>query len=118
MPVKTEIQKKIFFYNILLFSKRDLDFVNLMTYDLHGNWESETGHNAPMYPRSGEVGDQRNLNVQWVVNYWINNGCPREKLTLGLGAYGRTFRLTNANNNGLGIFFINQIKLSLLRLNF
>jgi GH18 family chitinase len=77
----------------------------MMTYDLHGNWESETGHNAPMYPRTGETGDQRNLNIEWVVNYWINNGCPREKLTLGLGAYGRTFRLTNANNNGLGMNF-------------
>ena len=55
-----------------------------------------------MYVRNDEVGDQRNLNVAWVANYWINNGCSREKLMLGLGTYGRAFRLVNANNNGLG----------------
>ena len=55
-----------------------------------------------MYPRNDEVGADRYLNVQWVVNYWINNGCPREKLNLGLGVYARTFKLNNANINGLG----------------
>lgn len=56
-----------------------------------------------MYVRGDETGDQRNLNVNWVVNYWINLGCERSKLMLGLGTYGRAFRLTNANNNGLGM---------------
>lgn len=81
---------------------QDLDFINVMTYDLHGTWESFTGHHAAMYVRQDESGDQRNLNVEWVINYWINLGCPRSKLMLGLGTYGRAFRLANANNFGLG----------------
>ena len=40
-----------------------LHFINLMTYDLHGIWDNKTGINAPLYPRKGEVGDERKLNV-------------------------------------------------------
>ena len=28
---------------------RDLDFINVMTYDYHGHWDSKTGHVAPLY---------------------------------------------------------------------
>lgn len=34
-----------------------------MTYDFHGSWESNAGHNSPLYPRGGESGWQRQLNV-------------------------------------------------------
>ena len=40
-----------------------LDFVDLMTYDLHGSWETFTGINAPLYARSDETGEQATLNV-------------------------------------------------------
>ncbi len=26
-----------------------LDFMNIMTYDYHGSWESRTGHLSPLY---------------------------------------------------------------------
>jgi hypothetical protein len=42
---------------------RHLDFISLMSYDLHGSWEQETGHNSPLYGRSQETGDDRYLNV-------------------------------------------------------
>ena len=60
---------------------------------MHGAWESFTGFNAPLYKRSNEVGDQALLNVEWAVNYWLNLGAPKEKLVLGLGTYGRSFKL-------------------------
>lgn len=47
----------------LIKSTRQVDFINLMSYDLHGSWETFTGHNSPLYARGDETGAQRNLNV-------------------------------------------------------
>jgi len=33
-----------------------------MSYDLHGSWESKTGHNSPLYAREDEVDGERYLN--------------------------------------------------------
>jgi chitinase len=38
-----------------IFLFRYLDFINIMTYDMHGSWDSVTGHSAPLYP--GTVDD-------------------------------------------------------------
>ena len=38
------------------------------------------GHHAAMYVRQDEAGDQRNLNVEWVINYWINLGSYNSNL--------------------------------------
>ncbi|KAJ8307499.1 hypothetical protein KUTeg_015583 [Tegillarca granosa] len=81
-----------------------LDFINLMTYDFHVASEntSATGHQSPLYSRTGETGRDLTLNQDWAVRYWLDNGTPPEKLILGIATYGRTFTLSNANNNGLG----------------
>ena len=43
---------------------RYLDFINVMTYDLHGSWESVTGENTPLYVGPADKTTyQRNLNV-------------------------------------------------------
>lgn len=69
---------------------------------MHGSWESFTGFNAPLYKRSDETGEQATLNVDWAVQYWLSKGAPRDKLILGLGTYGRSFRLTSSANNQPG----------------
>ncbi len=77
--------------------------------DLHGAWEDTVDHNAPLYSRKSEVGNTSYLNIDWAVNYWLNNGLPKEKLVLGLATYGRVFKLKDPNqyapgalNNGTG----------------
>lgn len=72
-----------------------LDLINLMTYDLYGAWDSTTGHNSPLY-NSGTN------SVDKAVSYWLAQGAPANKLTLGLPFYGRGFTLSNSANNGVG----------------
>ncbi|KAI0235438.1 Acidic mammalian chitinase [Lamellibrachia satsuma] len=74
---------------------RYLDWIALMTYDLHGAWDHKTGINAPFI--SGD-----SLNVQWAANYWMDNGCPSRKLVLGMAFYGRSFILSDKRQHGVG----------------
>lgn len=79
-----------------------LDLINLMAYDYHGGWETKTGHNAPLFhsPRHDLSREDRQLNVNWSVNYWLQHGAPAEKIMLGTGSYGRSFTLDKESENG------------------
>jgi len=80
-----------------------LDFINVMTYDLHGSWDEVTGENAPLYiGYADKTDDQRKLNVDFAINYWIKKGAPKDKLNLGIATYGRSFTLANEKENGVG----------------
>ena len=74
---------------------KSLDFINLMTYDLHGPWESTAGHQST-------TDINRPFNVIGSVNIWLSNGAPPNKLVLGLPLYGRTQRLVNRDQWELG----------------
>ncbi|CAF1311435.1 unnamed protein product [Adineta steineri] len=79
-----------------------LDLVNLMSYDLHGSWESQTGINSPLYSRASDSETNKQLTQDWAVRYWIDKGCSKSKIVMGLALYGRTFRLSSTTNNGIG----------------
>ncbi|GIX71300.1 chitotriosidase-1 [Caerostris darwini] len=81
---------------------RYLDFINLMAYDFHGGWDPVTGHNSPLYARPNENYEQKTFNVDYAVRYWLNKGCPADKLVLGMPLYGRSFTLNDARNSGFG----------------
>lgn len=76
-----------------------VDFINLMTYDLHGSWEKQTGINAPLHAGPN---DKSNLNVDTCVQFWLSSGVPSDKLIMGIPLYGRSFTLANPNNHGVG----------------
>ena len=40
-----------------------LDFINIMTYDFHGQWEKEIGHNSPLYALEGASNNQKKLTI-------------------------------------------------------
>ncbi|XP_045221380.2 acidic mammalian chitinase [Macaca fascicularis] len=79
-----------------------LDYIHVMTYDLHGPWEGYTGENSPLYKYPTDTGSNAYLNVDYAINYWKNNGAPAEKLIVGFPAYGHTFLLSNPSNHGIG----------------
>nr|XP_049706278.1 probable chitinase 2 isoform X5 [Helicoverpa armigera]XP_049706280.1 probable chitinase 2 isoform X7 [Helicoverpa armigera] len=89
-------------YNVKAISEY-LDIVNVMAYDMHGVWDSVTGHNAPLHKGEGDknaVAEDLNT-VDQALYYWISEGCPPEKIAVGIPFYGRTFTLTNAHETGV-----------------
>nr|AUE24249.1 acidic mammalian chitinase [Allenopithecus nigroviridis] len=79
-----------------------LDYIHVMTYDLHGPWEGYTGENSPLYKYPTDTGSNAYLNVDYAINYWKDNGAPAEKLIVGFPAYGHTFLLSNPSDHGIG----------------
>lgn len=51
-----------FRYDVVEISKY-LDFINVMTYDFHGQWERQVGHNSPLYPLESTTSYQKKLTV-------------------------------------------------------
>jgi len=69
---------------------RYVDWINIMSYDMHGSWDNTTGHNAPLY--SHEFDKDKLLNVDYAVKLWSTH-VPSKKLVLGVASYGRSFKL-------------------------
>lgn len=78
-------------YQVPLISEY-LDWIDVMTYDYHGHWEGQTGHVAPLCHCSSH--EDRLLDVESSLRYWIEKGAPTDKLILGIPAYGQSFTLS------------------------
>lgn len=74
------------------------------------------GHHTALYPRKDESEEQAKLNVEWAVKNWLRQGCPKQKLLVGLALYGRTFRYfqnTTLGAPNLGPGGLGQVMLNL-----
>lgn len=76
----------------------NVDFINLLTYDLHQAYEGVTGSNSPLY--SGPAVNQEH-NIDACVLYWRSEGASNEKIIVGLPTNGKTFKLSDPSRNGL-----------------
>lgn len=78
-------------------SQQYLDYVQIMTYDIHGTWEPLADLNAPLYDDNG-----RTWSVDKAVTAYLDAGVPAEKIVMGTPFYGYRYNVTSSENNGLG----------------
>ncbi|WP_448547080.1 glycosyl hydrolase family 18 protein [Thalassotalea fusca] len=90
-----------------------LDYVNIMSYDLHGAWNSHVGPNAALYD-TGEDSELAAwdvyttkeyegigyLNTDWAVRYF-RGALSAGRINIGIPYYTRGFRDVEGGSNGL-----------------
>ena len=81
-----------------------LDWINLMTYDMHGAFDPSTNFNAPLYSSPNDPGSypSNTYSIDRAVTDYLAAGVPPSKLTVGLPFYGRGWQgVPNGGTNGL-----------------
>lgn len=87
----------------LLFHCRVFDLINVMSYDFHGAYAGKLGQNAPLYGGSFESSWQQSvLNCNSSLWNWRSKGATPEKLSLGAGFYGHTFKMVDPSQSSPG----------------
>jgi chitinase len=82
------------------------DWINLLTFDFHGSFDSRTDFNSPfsLDPKEPPVGGgaiQSTWNTKGTVDYYLSHGVPAAKLVVGVPFYGKRYIGVPGANNGL-----------------
>ncbi|WP_406829058.1 glycosyl hydrolase family 18 protein [Microbulbifer sp. ARAS458-1] len=91
-----------------------LDYVNIMTYDLHGAWNEYVGHNSALFDNgndpelaaasvysTSQYGGIGYLNIDWAVKYF-RGSMPAGRINIGIPYYTRGWQGVSGGTNGLG----------------
>jgi chitinase len=83
-----------------------VDWINVMTFDFHGSWDSITAFNSPFSfdpsePAVGNGAIQWTWNTAGSVGYFLMNGVPARKIVIGVPFYGKEYTGVGGTNNGL-----------------
>ena len=84
------------------------DYAVIMTYDIHGAWDTYTDFNAGLYTPN-ETSPQYKWSVDSSVKSWVANGFPASKIVMGVPFYGHVYYGVANVNNGLYKTFSNSI---------
>jgi len=68
-----------------------LDYVEIMNYDIHGNWSTGLGPNAPLNDSCVTDPSQAQGSAVTLVDQWVKAGFPHHQIVLGMASYGHTF---------------------------
>ena len=77
-----------------------LDYVNLMTYDMHGPWDTYSDFNSPLFDNNDQS-FQYKISIDSSVRQWLNTGLPSDKLVVGVPFYGYKYDILKYDNEGL-----------------
>ncbi|KAF3196307.1 hypothetical protein TWF106_005016 [Orbilia oligospora] len=89
-----EIRPEFYSTNIFL-----VDFINVMSYDLHGIWDSTN----PIGPQV--LGHTNMTEIDLALDLFWRTNVPSSKVHLGFGFYGRSFKLKNSRCSDPGCPF-------------
>ena len=80
---------------------RELDWINVMTYDYHGSWEKTSGHVAPLHtdPRDASA-----ASAAATIELFLAQGISPARLTLGEPFYGKGWAGCPAGPEGNGLY--------------
>ena len=68
-----------------------MDWINVMTYDMAGDWTDYAGHNAPLFASSKQPSGAP-LSSSGSMRFLLDErGVPADRLALGIPLYGRGF---------------------------
>ena len=81
-----------------------VDWINIMTYDFNGGWQSISAHNAPLFydPKAKEAGvpNAETFNIESTMKRYKEAGVKADKLVLGTPFYGRGWSDCESADNG------------------
>ncbi|MEO3807967.1 glycoside hydrolase family 18 protein [Sphaerisporangium sp. B11E5] len=77
-----------------------LDFATVQGYDLHGTWESRTGHNGNLFTDRKDPNPVK-YSVDATVKAYLTRGAPAKKIVVGVPAYGQGWMGVGAADRGL-----------------
>jgi len=75
-----------------------VDWINVMSYDYHGAWDNFTGVDQPLYGKweeSFEGHPMYQFNMHDSIQYYLDQGVPANKLSLGIHTEGKAWILQN-----------------------
>ncbi len=78
-----------------------LDYATIMTYDIHGMWDSYTDLLAPLYDNT-DASPQYKSSADSSIKIWETSGFPMDKLLLGIPFYG--YRYSSVENSDQGLY--------------
>lgn len=71
-----------------------LDYINLMTYDYSGTWDSMTNHHTPLFPDPNGMAENC---VSWSVSHLMDvYNVPSTKINIGVAYYGKSIVTTGS----------------------
>ncbi|WP_196452419.1 glycoside hydrolase family 18 protein [Planomonospora sp. ID82291] len=79
---------------------RNLTFATVQGYDLHGSWETRTGHNGNLLTDRRDPNEVR-YSVDATVRDYLSRGAPARKIVVGVPAYGQGWTGVTGGRNGL-----------------
>lgn len=81
-----------------------LDFINVMTYDYSGSWETVANHLSPLYmnPNDPSYTERKEkFNTDWTIREYLLLGVPADKINMGVPYYAAGWEDISGGVNGL-----------------